>query len=1014
MFPFRVFGHAIASLLLRGTWILLVLAAPVVRGATSRPDLFWISASENAPADSKTYLGKSFASQPSLLRAVILTSSASDGEVLLNGRNIGAFSASSVSNAVSFDITRDLISGSNFVVLATHSSTQHVAALVEMVYDLGALAWVGTDKSWHQYAFQSDALGLGAKPFLKGEVMDRGVVVDLETQISPFSPKRSINAYDSWKLALKTNQATAVDQIQIPPGFEIELLRSALPDEGSWVGMAFDPAGRLTLAREKRGLIRCEFNGGGVSKVEEIENSLLECRGLLYAYDSLYVNANNSRQFVRLRENLATGKMDRGEVLLTTEGGVGHGRNHVVLGPDGMIYLVHGNNVTLTPKAKPASPLEHFSRDRMIPCPWDDVLFDGDVTLPAGHILRTDRDGKEFELVAGGFRNPLDIDFNREGDFFTFDADMEWDVGLPWYRPNRINLVVSGGEYGWRRGTSKWPDTFPDVVPSVLDIGLASPTAVGFGYASDFPVRLREAFFVCDWAYGRIIAVHLRPQGAGYIAESEKFVSGRPLNVTDFAFGPDRAMYFITGGRGTQSGLYRLKWKGSESSEFARPWTFSNGSLEAETSAPERRQLRRHLESFHRRVDDKEAALKIVEEVWPLLGHSDPAIQYAARIALEHQPTELWSSRALEDRSEYQTLSMAWLALSRLGQEAHWSALTTRLENAFSRWDSLSGRTRVVLLRACGIMLSRWPESGANHSDRERLRKVLEPKFPGVDRTQNRFLCEMLVHLRSPKVLSVGLERLAQAADSEELVYYLFFLRTVEEGWTLTQRKDWFRGLERASHFQGANDYQPTLRRMREEMLAKAPESERAELLTLLQFASSAPVAKSSFARAKVKDWVLADFAEVFQKIPVTANPAHGKEIFLEAQCATCHRKGSAFQHGAVGPDLTGVGGRFGPRELLESILEPSKVVDEKYRRHDFESKDHSEVSGMIVLEDAQRIIVRPSTVVSDPDAEVTLLKANLLERRVSSISPMPEGLLSPFQRQEILDLIAFLQSEVR
>ena len=36
----------------------------------------------------------------------------------------------------------------------------------------------------------------------------------------------------------------------------------------------------------------------------------------------------------------------------------------------------------------------------------------------------------KFELVAGGFRNPLDVAFNEDGEMFTFDADMEWDVGL--------------------------------------------------------------------------------------------------------------------------------------------------------------------------------------------------------------------------------------------------------------------------------------------------------------------------------------------------------------------------------------------------------------------------------------------------------------------------------------------------------------------------------------------------------------------------------------------------------
>src|SRR6185295_4235056 len=115
---------------------------------------------------------------------------------------------------------------------------------------------------------------------------------------------------------------------------------------------------------------------------------------------------------------------------------------------DGLIYLVHGNNVVVPPTLAVSSPYRRYQVDRLIPCPWDDRLFDGDVILPAGHILRTDRDGSRWELIAGGFRNPFDIAFNRDGEMFTFDADMEWDLGLPWYRPNRVNHIVPGGEFG--------------------------------------------------------------------------------------------------------------------------------------------------------------------------------------------------------------------------------------------------------------------------------------------------------------------------------------------------------------------------------------------------------------------------------------------------------------------------------------------------------------------------------------------------------------------------------------
>ncbi|MCH2601028.1 MAG: hypothetical protein MKZ94_16575, partial [Pirellulales bacterium] len=66
-----------------------------------------------------------------------------------------------------------------------------------------------------------------------------------------------------------------------------------------------------------------------------------------------------------------------------------------------------------------------------------------------------DPEGNNWELLATGFRNQFDAAFDNEGDVFAYDADMEWDVNTPWYRPTRICHVVSGAEFGWRNGSGK-------------------------------------------------------------------------------------------------------------------------------------------------------------------------------------------------------------------------------------------------------------------------------------------------------------------------------------------------------------------------------------------------------------------------------------------------------------------------------------------------------------------------------------------------------------------------------
>jgi putative heme-binding domain-containing protein len=166
-------------------------------------------------------------------------------------------------------------------------------------------------------------------------------------------------------------------------------------------------------------------------------------------------------------------------------------------------------------------------------------------------------------LFCGGIRNSYDLVFNGEGDLFFHDSDMEFDVGSPWYRPTQVFQAVPGGEYGWRSGWAKWPNYFIDCLPAVIETGRGSPTG---GVVYDhymFPRRFHNALFLADWSEGRILAVTLKPDGASYSANSEVFLSGSPLNVTDVDVGPEGALYFITGGRGTSGGVYRVSWRGT-------------------------------------------------------------------------------------------------------------------------------------------------------------------------------------------------------------------------------------------------------------------------------------------------------------------------------------------------------------------------------------------------------------------------------------------------------------------
>ena len=175
----------------------------------------------------------------------------------------------------------------------------------------------------------------------------------------------------------------------------------------------------------------------------------------------------------------------------------------------------------------------------------------------------------------------------------SFPVGREQDVMgtvMPWYRPTRVNHATSGSELGWRSGTAKWPAAYPDSLPALVDIGPGSPVGAAFGYGAKIPAKYQKAFYICDWTFGTMYAIHLTPSGSTYTAEKEEFVARNALPLTDMTIGKDGAIYFAVGGRGGQSELYRVTYTGKEPTH---PVDAKNVIGTAE------RQLRRQLETFH-------------------------------------------------------------------------------------------------------------------------------------------------------------------------------------------------------------------------------------------------------------------------------------------------------------------------------------------------------------------------------------------------------------------------------
>lgn len=146
---------------------------------------------------------------------------------------------------------------------------------------------------------------------------------------------------------------------------------------------------------------------------------------------------------------------------------------------------------------------------------------------------------------------------------------------------------------------------------------------------------------------------------------------------------------------------------------------------------------------------------------------------------------------------------------------------------------------------------------------------------------------------------------------------------------------------------------------------------------------------------------------EIFEfqnKQEQAGSPEVGRPIF-EKVCATCHRFGEAMGKD-VGPDLTTIASRFKKRDVLESILWPSKVISDQYKSEMFEMKDGKLVSGVIVRENANNVFVRTP---DNPDRPVAVPKAEIANRAESTVSLMPAGLLDGYNQTDISNLLAFV-----
>ncbi len=839
----------------------------------------------------------------------------------------------------------------------------------------------------------------------------------------------------------KENEGIAFN---VPEGFILEdLYQPGTNEQGSWVALTQGP-NDLIFACDQYGEIYY-FDAPAIDSkldkkdVHPLNLEIGEAHGLLWAFNSLYVAVNkrwdddvpdeeeNGSGIYRITDNNHDGKLDKVDMLLKLDGAGEHGPHSFVLSPDGKeIYFIAGNHTLVPESLKEKSRLPtNWGEDNLFKPYLDARGHANDIKAPGGWICKFSADGTDWELISAGYRNPFDMAFNEDGELFAYDADMEWDIGMPWYRPTRICHVTSGSEYGWRTGSGKWPAYYPDALPAVHNLEQGSPTAVLSGATLDFPGSYKNGLFVMDWSFGTIYFADLKPSGSSYHAERNEFLSGTPLPLTDMIAGKDGNLYFASGGRRIDSHLFRLRYTGDDSKE-REPIV--------DAKAEGLRKLRQSIEKYHSEVSSDGVTL-----AWKHLNHEDRFIRYAARIALEHQPIDQWFDKFLAEK-ESKKIIEASIAIARQGDKSLQSKVLKKLL-PISLETQLSEQ-QLNMLRSYELLFIRMGEPSS--SDKIATANKLRTYFPHASDEMNRELGQLLLYLDTDDITG-GLVALLDKHTKEgttlskdflseeiterseqygplireildkmppsEAIYYGVLLSHAKKGWTKTAREKYFQWFYDVLNSKGGLSFKPGMENIRLAAMKNVPDAEKTYFQELSGVYSPetavadlpqpiGPSHQYSSPELHKKVWggELADYKVDFEK---------GKRAFHAGMCVLCHRMRG--EGAAVGPDLTQAHTKFNRYQMFFATVSPNDEISDQYANTLIHMEDGKKISGRIKSETDDMITLMPNPFNESYTVEID--KAKVTKKELSPLSPMPSGLLNRLNPEEIKDLFAFLQA---
>ena len=391
--------------------------------AEPEPEWLWLEGEPSAGQEA--FFRREFELEGSVSQATLWGSCDNELVVWLNGERVAV--ADDWTQTVRQDVLEALRPGVNVLAARGENHGGPAGLWLELRIEQPDREWaLQTDDTWRVAAqVPDDWLTAEPDPHAWGPARSLGTL-----GVDPWGTPRGI--------APPPGEALEGEALEVLDGFEATRIVSVPREEqGSWVSLTVDGGGRLIASAQYGALYRIEPPSLGdpaaEARVERIPVALGEAHGLTWAFDSLYVVVSSGGTYpsglYRVRDTDGDGELDQVEMLREFVGSGEHGPHAVLPGPDGeSLYVIAGNH----------TDLPEVSRSRVPP--WGEDLLLPRQPDANGHGGRRAR-ARRLDLPhrsrrqgvgarRGGLSKRLRLRPSPPTDeLFTYDADMEWDVG---------------------------------------------------------------------------------------------------------------------------------------------------------------------------------------------------------------------------------------------------------------------------------------------------------------------------------------------------------------------------------------------------------------------------------------------------------------------------------------------------------------------------------------------------------------------------------------------------------